>query len=216
MDIRFQNCINKFNDIILTELYEKEIKCWVAGGSVRDYFMGVPVKTDIDLFFPDLVNYNKAAKYFKDNDAEIKWESENGMKVLYKKKTFDLVKIFFKNPKETINNFDFTVAMFAVDKDNVYYDDMSFVDLSKRQLMINKITYPESTASRMNRYIRKGFYICNGELYKIIQSIGKKYVEEHETNKNIIEDIEQVKQEVRDTGNNLTSFDLNSVFFGMD
>ena len=26
--------------------------------------------------FPDLVNYNKAAKYFKDNDAEIKWESE--------------------------------------------------------------------------------------------------------------------------------------------
>lgn len=102
MDIRFQNCINKFNDIILTELYKKEIKCWIAGGSVRDYFMGIPVKTDIDLFFPDLVNYNKAAKHFKDNDAEIKWESENGMKVLYKKKTFDLVKIFFKNPKKLL------------------------------------------------------------------------------------------------------------------
>ena len=136
------------------------------------------------------------------------------MKVLYKKKTFDLVKIFFKNPKETINNFDFTVSMFAVDKDNVYYDDMSFVDLSKRQLMINKITYPESTISRMNRYIRKGFYICNGELYKIIQSIGKKYIDEHENNKNNIEDVEQIREELKEK--NITSFDLASVFFGMD
>jgi hypothetical protein len=80
--------------------------------------------------------------------------------------------------------------------------------------MINKITYPESTISRMNRYIRKGFYICNGELYKIIQSIGKKYIEEHENNKNNIEDVEQIREELKEK--NITSFDLASVFFGMD
>lgn len=216
MQIQFKNCVDKFNKVILKELTENEIKCWIAGGSVRDYFMGIPVKTDIDIFFPYEENYKKAAKYFKDKDAEIKWESNNGMKVLYNNKTFDLVKKFFKSPKDTIHNFDFTVSMFAVDKDEVYFGDMSFIDLSKRQLMINKITYPESTTSRMNRYIKKGFYICNGELYKIIESIGQKYIEEHENNKNRIENIEEVKQEVKDTSNNLTSFDLASIFFGMD
>ena len=75
--------------------------------------------------------------------------------------------------------------------------------------MINKITYPESTISRMNRYIRKGFYICNGELYKIIQSIGKKYIEEHENNKIILSDAEQIREEQR---KNIISFDLASVF----
>ena len=54
MDIRFQNCINKFNDIILTELYEKEIKCWIAGGSVRDYLWVFQLKQTL-FVFPDLV-----------------------------------------------------------------------------------------------------------------------------------------------------------------
>ena len=59
----------------------------------------------------------------------------------YKNKTFDLVKHFFPNPNETINNFDFTVSMFAIDKDNVYHGKSSFIDLAKKQLMFNKILY---------------------------------------------------------------------------
>lgn len=169
--IQFDNAVKRFNNLILSELKEKSIKCWIAGGAIRDYFAGIPHKTDYDLFFPDEQNFMAAKKYFTDNDASVKWESDNGIKVVYKGKTYDLVKKYFANPKDTIDAFDFTVSMFAVDSEAVYHGETSFIDLSKRQLMINKITYPASTLSRAFRYTKKGYGLCLGEMQKIILSI---------------------------------------------
>lgn len=169
--IQFDNTVERFNKQILTELKEKGITAWVAGGIVRDYFMGIPLNTDYDLFFPDEENFKKCAEYFRVSGAYVKWESDNGMKVFYNGKTYDLVKKYFPNPQETIDAFDFTVSMFAVDEEQVYYHPAAFIDLAKRQLMINKITYPASTMSRAFRYYQKGFKMCRGEMKKIVQSI---------------------------------------------
>jgi len=169
--IQFDNCVERFGKIILTELTDAKITCWVAGGSVRDYFMGVKIATDYDLFFPNQKEFNKAANYLTNGGAEVKWESDNGMKVKYNGKTFDLVKHFFSTPLETINAFDFTVSMFAVNDKEVFHGQTSFIDLSKRQLMINKITYPASTMSRAFRYYKKGFSMCIGEMAKLVESI---------------------------------------------
>ena len=62
--IQFENAVNRYKSMILDDLNKKGIKCWIAGGSIRDYFMGVPIKTDHDLFFPDLENFNKAKMFF--------------------------------------------------------------------------------------------------------------------------------------------------------
>lgn len=170
--IQLQNAVEYFSNLILTELYLNGIDCWIAGGSVRDYFMGKPVKGDLDLFFPNEKEYEKAKDYLlKKSEAEKIWESENGMKVIYKGKKIDLVKKHFDSPKATIDAFDFTVSMFAVNIKNVFYGDTSFIDLSKRQLMINIITYPASTLSRTLRYYQKGFRMCHGELKKVIEAI---------------------------------------------
>lgn len=59
----------------------------------------------------------------------------------------------------------------AVDLQTVYYGETTFIDLSKKQLMINKITYPASTMSRAFRYYKKGFSMCLGEMKKLIESI---------------------------------------------
>lgn len=133
--------------------------------------MGIPIKTDYDIFFPSEKEYQSASEFFKRAGAEVKWESNNGMKVKYKGRTFDLIKKFFDTPTDTINNFDFTVSMFAVDYDKVYFGDTSFIDLAKRQLMINKITFPASTLSRSFRYYKKGFTMCMGEMKKLFDSI---------------------------------------------
>ena len=169
--IQLDNAVERYGKIILTELKEAGIKTWLAGGAVRDYFMGVKITTDYDLFFPSELEYEKAKTFFKAKDSEIKWESDNGMKVKYKSKTFDLVKKFFDNPQITIDNFDFTVSMFAVDNEKVYFGESTFIDLSKRQLMINKITFPASTMSRAFRYYKKGFIMCQGEMRKMVEAI---------------------------------------------
>lgn len=169
--IQFDNAVDRYNKLILEELKAQHITCWLAGGAIRDYFMGVPIKTDYDIFFPYEGSYLLAAAYFKNNGAEVVWESDNGMKVKYKGKKYDLIKKFFPSPQATIDEFDFTVSMFAVDTERVYYGETSFIDLAKRQLMINKITYPASTLSRAFRYSKKGFSLCLGEMKKIIEAI---------------------------------------------
>ena len=50
---QFENAVSRYNKIILEDLKNAGVKCWIAGGALRDYFMGAPIKTDYDLFFPD-------------------------------------------------------------------------------------------------------------------------------------------------------------------
>ena len=169
--IQLDNAVERYGKIILTELKEAGIKCWIAGGALRDYFMAVEITADYDLFFPNEIEYEKAKTFFKAKEAEVKWESDNGMKVKYNKRTFDLVKKYFESPQSTIDAFDFTVSMFAVDNEKVYFGESTFIDLAKRQLMINKITYPASTMSRAFRYYKKGFTMCQGEMKKMVEAI---------------------------------------------
>jgi len=183
--IQLQNAVDRYAKIILSELNEANVYCWIAGGAIRDYFMGIPIKTDHDIFFPNEIEYQKCATFFKAKEAKVKWESDNGMKVVYNGRTFDLIKKFFPSPQETINNFDFTVSMFAVDLDRVYYGETSFIDLAKRQLMLNKIPFPASTLSRSFRYYKKGFSMCMEEMKKLceaIQDMPKPEVQEDENN----------------------------------
>lgn len=169
--IQLDNAVSRYNKIILDELKNAGIRCWIAGGCLRDYFMGIPIKTDIDLFFPDDENRKKCVNYFKTAEANIVWESENGMKLKHKGKTYDIIKHYFPDPQATIDAFDFTVSMFAVDNIAVYSAPTAFMDLAKRQLMINKIMFPASTMSRAFRYYTKGFKMCIGEMAKLVKSI---------------------------------------------
>lgn len=169
--IQFENAVERYNKIILTELKDAGIICWIAGGALRDYFMGAPIKTDLDIFFPSEQEFEKCSVFFRAKGATVKWESDNGMKVVYNGKTFDLVKHYYAGPQECIDSFDFTVSMFAVDTEKVYHGETSFIDLAKRQLMLNKIPYPASTMSRAFRYYKKGFSMCLGEMKKLVEAI---------------------------------------------
>lgn len=190
--IQFENAVERYGKIILTELKESKINCWLAGGALRDYFAGVIIKTDYDLFFPNDDEYQKCSKFFKDKEAIVIWESDNGMKVKYNKRKFDLVKKFFPGPQETINEFDFTVSQFAIDTEKVYYGETSFIDLAKRQLMINKITFPASTMSRSFRYYTKGYIMCQGEMKKLFEAIQDTPKEVPDINPNDQNDREEI------------------------
>jgi len=187
--IQFDNAVERLRKVILDELDEADIRFWIAGGAVRDYFMAVPRSTDYDIFFESTEEYNKAYNYFIDKNAEKKWESDNGCKLVHNKKTYDLVKHFFPGPQECIDGFDFTVSMLAVDMGKVYHGPSTFIDLSKRQLMLNKLPLPASTLSRAFRYYTKGFRMCKGEMKLLCEAIQNMPKEEKEPAEG--EDIEQ-------------------------
>lgn len=160
-----------FNNLILGELKRNGIKSWIAGGVLRDYFSEKPLKSDCDIFFPNLSEYTKAKNYFISNGGKIIWESENGMKVTHKGNTFDLVKIFASNPIATINRFDFTISMFATDGSDVYYSNNSIKDLQDRKLVINAIVNPLSTLKRVLKHYKKGFTMSAEETKKLYSSL---------------------------------------------
>jgi len=78
--IQFKNAVERYGKLILNEMKEANITCWLAGGALRDYFSGVPVTTDYDMFFPNEAEYKKAREYFRAKDCEVKWESDKGCK----------------------------------------------------------------------------------------------------------------------------------------
>jgi hypothetical protein len=160
-----------FNNLILGELRRNGIQSWIAGGVLRDYFSDKPLKSDCDIFFPNLDEYIKAKNYFSRNNGKIIWESENGMKVNYKGNTFDLVKIFASNPNATINRFDFTISMFATDGSDVYYGNNSLKDLQDRKLVINTIVNPLSTLKRVLKHYKKGFTMSAEETKKLYTAL---------------------------------------------
>lgn len=171
--IQFENAVKKFRAIILDELEtETNVRCWAAGGSVRDHFLGKgKITTDIDLFFTNVTDYDLTFEYLKFSGFVVVFESDNGCKVKNEQFTFDLVKIFYRDPKHCIDSFDFTVSMFAVDKDRVYHGPTSFIDLAKKQLMLNQIPFPISTFGRTLRYYQKGYRMCKEEQLKLLMAI---------------------------------------------
>jgi hypothetical protein len=160
-----------FNNLILGELRKNGINAWIAGGVLRDYFSDKPLKSDCDIFFPSLTEFNKAKNHFMSNGGKVIWESENGMKVTYKGNTFDLVKIFKPNPLETISRFDFTISMFATDGKDVYYGNNSLKDLQDRKLVINTIVNPLSTLKRVLKHYKKGYTMSSEETKKLYTSL---------------------------------------------
>jgi len=176
--IQLENCVERYNKLILTRLKEAGITCWIAGGCLRDYFAGQPIKSDIDLFFPNQKEMEKCVTWFKAKGASELWSSDNGAKYAFESHKFDIVKHYFDSPQATIDMFDFTVSQFACDTEQVYHGETTFIDLAKRQLMFNKITFPASTVSRAFRYYQKGYKMCKGEMKKMIMACKDIPVEE--------------------------------------
>jgi hypothetical protein len=129
------------------------------------------LKSDCDIFFPNVEEFNKAKNHFMSNGGKIIWESENGMKVTYKGNTFDLVKIFRANPLETIRRFDFTISMFATDGKDLYNGGSSLKDLQDRKLVINEVINPLSTLKRVLKHYKMGYTMSADETKKLYTAL---------------------------------------------
>lgn len=162
---------SEFNELILDDMSRNNIKCWIAGGVLRDYFAKDPMVTDCDMFFPNEEEFIKARKFLKDNGGLTTWESENGMKVNYKDSTFDLVKFYANSPEETIDKFDFTVSQIAIDGDHIYYGDTTFDDLKEKKLELRYITNPLSTLKRVLSHYAKGYKMLEDEILKLYTDV---------------------------------------------
>jgi hypothetical protein len=178
---QIQECIDYFKYICLNDI---DATCWVAGGALRNYFsQGHAKGSDVDVFFPNVEQFDKAKADLLLKGSKKTFENERITNFVHKGHKVQLVSTkYFRNPAETIANFDFTVCCCAVDKQNVYPHDTFFMDLAKKRLVINALPYPLSTMQRLQRYVQNGFTICNQGILTLAKAIKELDFEKPEDN----------------------------------
>lgn len=143
---------------------------FIAGGAIRDSIIGEKYD-DIDLF-GDKGLLEEQFKKLKDDNWELVYDTQD-LKTF--KKEGIKVQIISRNDtryiESCLNEFDFTVCQFAYspDTEKLFCNPDSIIHLYEKKLVLNPngIPYPFDTLRRMQKYIKKGYTICNGGLAEL-------------------------------------------------
>jgi hypothetical protein len=166
---RKQIIIDAYNNI---NNYINEGEFFIAGGCFTKLDEEV---NDFDVFFKDEKSFSKQLNYLEKINYSIKArETINSTSFLYNGRMYDLInKKFFKDPEEIINEFDFTCCQAVYDGQKFHFGEQYLKHNFRKQLAINKITYPVHTLKRVIKYNKQGYWICNGGIQHLVESLRK-------------------------------------------
>jgi hypothetical protein len=186
---KFKSAFNFFDKLIFENI-TTDIKFWIAGGSLRDYFSigKINEESDIDIYFASEADFHLLDMYFQslcskdnfnfgirigfDQDAKFVLETSNSKNYIVNNIKFQLIKYaYYANPKSTLENFDFTVCRCAIDKTNLYYDDEFFIDLARKEINIKHNHNAIGELKRLQKYIKKGYTASDQCLCNIAKAI---------------------------------------------
>lgn len=158
---QYQKCVDYFRKMFFNKI---DADCWIAGGALRDYFTLGWFTTDLDVYFPNESELLSAAKRMIELGYQVDYESENSIKFSLGREKVDFVKVYFDSPEQTFATFDFTCVCAAVSRDDVFVHPTFFMDLTKKELILNKLWKPLGTLKRLQKYAKKGFVMPNDQL----------------------------------------------------
>lgn len=172
----------------LKALYDKmpakEIS-WIAGGALRSYLLGERVK-DLDIFS----NNPKAVQEHFASDSSFKAGFQNDLIANFYKDgiCYQVIKKYqFSTPKETIDNFDFTIICCALGQDGIVADDRFYIDNAQKRLVVKSLPKPLSTVKRAMKYSKRGYAMCPIGLAKILKAVQDNPINWDDPNQNEIE-----------------------------
>lgn len=177
MKTQYEQCHTYFTERVFKYL-PNHVVCWVAGGAIANFFTTKSAHSDIDVWFPSDAQWQAAVdhikrtypstwKVIKETPAAITYVVEGQAHPVQFVRRF-----FYASPKETINAFDFTVCMGACTRGGlvVVHDDF-FLDLAAKRLVTHNLQFTYGTLARLQKYIKKGYTICNGGLLNLHRAI---------------------------------------------
>lgn len=171
-----------YNKVRFLDYYMEGHAGFIAGGCFKNIFKGERIK-DLDIFFQNESDFNKANDFFKSNEEYV-FSYENPNTVSYKnKKTnirVELIRHTYGTPIEIISMFDFSITRYAYAKKEenneiIYYSvfvDTFFADLMNNKLVIDgELKFPISSFERSYRYRSYGYGLCKESKAKLIEAL---------------------------------------------
>lgn len=148
--------------------------CFIAGGAIRDCIDGKEFD-DIDFFGSNVNLHLMAEELLKPNSYELVYDSDILQTYKNKKEGIKVQLILrdYKTMEEAMSMFDFTVCQFAYNGNgaNFMCNPEALLHLSNKKLIVHSLPYPYDTLRRLQKYIKKGFSICDGGLKEIGDAI---------------------------------------------
>lgn len=106
------------------------------------------------------------------------WESTGGQNSRYilfthpTRPAIQLLKLaWYSSPEHILDSFDLTIAQLALDKETLYMNPLSILDITRKKIVLHRMQFPASTMRRIIKYTGKGYYACAGSLGKIAEEI---------------------------------------------
>lgn len=151
----------------------------IAGGSIRDYFAGDKIK-DIDVFCKSAKAAEDLVVLLKELGAEEMDMTSRLANLKYKGQWIQIVRgeFFDVTDSSLINQFDFTVCMAMMtintDQEVILRTGLTFYqDLLAKHLRLNNPRWPLSSLERTQKFIRKGYTVCNETFLDLVKAIQK-------------------------------------------
>lgn len=93
----------------------------------------------------------------------------------------------YKTPKETIDNFDFTIICAAISKDGIITDERFYIDNAQKRLVVKSLPKPLSSVKRGMKYSKRGYFMCPIGLSKILKAVSENPIDWSDPKQNDID-----------------------------
>jgi hypothetical protein len=175
----------KLPDFKFEDVEGKKLNVVIAGGSIRDSLFGDKYN-DIDIFglskgeLDEFVKFNLSKSqgyklvYFNDNLRTYK-KGKIKVQIIYRE---------YEKLTDIIDSFDFTVCQFMYDGEKVICSPSGLLDVHHKRIVINHLEplYVFDSLRRVQKYVQRGYTICNGGIKDILDKCRGLTQEEYDEN----------------------------------
>lgn len=78
---------------------------------------------------------------------------------------------WYDSPEHIIDSFDITISQIAINKEYIWINPITPMDISRKRIVLHRMQFPASTLRRIIKYTQKGYYACPGALGNICKEI---------------------------------------------
>lgn len=164
---------------------KERINVVIAGGAIRDSLFGDEysdidifglTKEDLDLFVKLNLSKGHGYKlvYFNDNLRTYR-KGKIKVQIIYRE---------YEKLTDIIDSFDFTVCQFMYDGEKVICNPSGLLDVYHKRIVINHLEplFVFDSLRRVQKYIQKGYTICNGGIKDILDKCRELTQEQYDEN----------------------------------
>lgn len=172
------------------------LQVMIAGGAIRDSLFGEEF-SDIDVFGLTKEDLDQFVKQNLTQQQGFKQVYFNKNLQTYKKGKVKVQIIYreYKSFSDILDEFDFTVCQFGYDGEVVVCNPQAILDVHHKRIVINHLRneYVFDTVRRVQKYIQKGYTICNGGIKEILDKTRELTQQEFDDNIEYYPNTEEVR-----------------------